>query len=170
MPSWHGGSPFHSIEPFQYVSESIFHIFHLPLSLFLFQLPSEFSETIQEINQPLALDQLGRGLVFAGGFVFLVSVFGYCGAVKESRFLLALVSPELVANIFLRKSLESCDLSATSGRVLPGWGEISEQTFLQVHQQFCQVESFQFSAHFARVSSSRSSSRPVFALGSRGDR
>ena len=71
--------------------------FFIFLSLSLFQLPSEFSETIQEINQPLALDQLGRGLVFAGGFVFLVSVFGYCGAVKESRFLLALVSTELVA-------------------------------------------------------------------------
>ena len=94
--------------------------FFIFLSLSLFQLPSEFSETIQEINQPLALDQLGRGLVFAGGFVFLVSVFGYCGAVKESRFLLALVSTELGTSIHLRKSRESCDLIETSGRVLPG--------------------------------------------------
>ena len=53
------------------------------------------SDTIKELNQPLALEQLSRGLLGLGGFVFLVSVFGYCGAVKESRFLLVLVRIEI---------------------------------------------------------------------------
>lgn len=59
---------------------------------FVFQLPTEVAETIQEINQPLALEQLAHGLLYLGGFVFLVSMVGYCGASKESRFLLVLVS------------------------------------------------------------------------------
>lgn len=56
------------------------------------KLPTEVAETIQEINQPLALEQLAHGLLYLGGFVFLVSMVGYCGASKESRFLLVLYS------------------------------------------------------------------------------
>ena len=55
------------------------------------QVPDEVASTIEELTQPLALEQLSRGLLALGGFVFAASVFGYCGASKESRFLLSLV-------------------------------------------------------------------------------
>ena len=55
------------------------------------QIPEEVASTIQELTQPLALEQLARGLLVLGGLIFAVSVFGYCGASKESRFLLTLV-------------------------------------------------------------------------------
>jgi hypothetical protein len=57
-----------------------------------FQLPTGVISTVQELSQPLALDQFSRGLLVLGGFVFAVSVLGYCGATRESRFLLVLVS------------------------------------------------------------------------------
>ncbi|TRY71776.1 hypothetical protein TCAL_12170 [Tigriopus californicus] len=69
------------------------------------QLPTEVAKTIQEINQPLALEQLAHGLLYLGGFVFLVSMVGYCGASKESRFLLVLV--ERSTKSLLRSSLEN---------------------------------------------------------------
>ena len=62
------------------------------------QIPDEVASTIEELTQPLALEQLARGLLVLGGLVFAVSVFGYCGASRESRFLLTLVrntSPKL---------------------------------------------------------------------------
>ena len=47
---------------------------------------------VQNLLEPLVMRQAAYLLIAAGAFVFIVSFLGYCGAVKESRVLLALVT------------------------------------------------------------------------------
>lgn len=51
-----------------------------------------FFSTRQNLVQPAVITQSAYLLIAAGAFVFIVSFLGYCGAVKESRVLLGLVS------------------------------------------------------------------------------
>lgn len=74
------------------------------------QIPDEVSTTIQELTQPLALEQLSRGLLALGGFIFAASVFGYCGASKESRFLLSLYSA--LITVILAGQVALCAVTA----------------------------------------------------------
>lgn len=48
------------------------------------------TENVLNLLEPLVMRQAAYLLIAAGAFVFIVSFLGYCGAVKESRVLLAL--------------------------------------------------------------------------------
>jgi len=48
------------------------------------------TENVLNLLEPLVLRQAAYLLIAAGTFVFIVSFLGYCGAIKESRVLLAL--------------------------------------------------------------------------------
>uniref|UniRef100_A0A1I8MSF8 Tetraspanin n=1 Tax=Musca domestica TaxID=7370 RepID=A0A1I8MSF8_MUSDO len=46
------------------------------------------SEHINEFTQPQVIEQMAYVLIAIGGFMFLMSFLGYCGAIRESRCLL----------------------------------------------------------------------------------
>lgn len=78
-------------------------IYLLVLEFYLIDLCVQF----QHFSQPHVISQLSYILIAAGAFVFVVSFLGYCGAVRESRCLLAFVSL-LVYQTF---SINSCTFS-----------------------------------------------------------
>jgi len=48
----------------------------------------ELDKYVKEITEPTVIEQGAYILIAAGGFIFIISFLGYCGAIKESRVLL----------------------------------------------------------------------------------
>ena len=53
-----------------------------------FQSNAEAQNILQEFSNPSVLDHTAYILIAIGGFVFIISFLGYCGALQESRLML----------------------------------------------------------------------------------